>query len=194
MFRRERITRIVSVKSFYSEEYQKEGDAPKDTILEEELAKWIMENMPGIQAMAGFTAAEKVEKYLHDFPEDFKLAVDAVYLFVMTEKVTHYIQAVDLGASKYSLSVSKKSQYSEEVGLEATVEKVCSGKAKAERVEENLSKTKEDRVIGDIENVSRNNGEEVVGVKIMPIFTLLTKGVIKQVLQKAIILYLNRAS
>ena len=68
------ITRIVSFKSFYSEEYQKEGDAPKDTILEEELAKWIMENMPGIQAMAGFTAAEKVNKYLHDFPEDFKLA------------------------------------------------------------------------------------------------------------------------
>ena len=54
-------------------------------------------------------------------------------MFVMTEKVTHYIQAVDLGAAKYSLSISKKSKYSEEVGLEATVEKVCSGKAKAER-------------------------------------------------------------
>ena len=187
-------TRIVSFKPFYSEEYQKEGDAPKDTILEEELAKSIMENIPGIQAMAGFTAVEKVEKYLHDFPEEFKLAVDAAYLFVMTEKVTHYIQAIDLGAAKYSLSIIKKSKSSAAVGLEALVEDVGGGGTKAERKVENLNMVKADQMIGDIEHVSRNNGEQVVGVKIVPIFTLLTKGAIKHVLQKAIVLYLHRAS
>ena len=188
------ITRSITFKPFYSKEYQKEGEIPRDTFIEEELVKWIMDKIPETKSISGSTAAEKVEKHLQDFPKDFKKAVDAAYLFVKTERLTHYIEAIDLGAAKYTVSTCTTSKMVAKAGLEATVKKTGGGGARVEGTSETVNVRKEDQMIGDISTVSRNRGEEVVEFKIMPIFKLMMQKEIKQVLQKAIILYLNRES
>ncbi len=188
------VTRSITFKPFYSKEYQKEGEIPRDTFIEEELVKWIVEKIPDANDASGSTTIENVEKYLQDFPEDFDTAVDAAYLFVKTERLTHYIKAIDLGAAKYTLGSSSTSKSTASASLEATIKKTAGGGAKVNRTVESSNEMEQDQVIGDFENVSREHGEEVVGFDLMPIFALLTQGTIKQVLQKAIILYLNKES
>ena len=188
------ITRSVSFKPFCSAEYTKDYEHSNDSNLEQELCKWIVKQIPDMQAMPGTTLSDKVQMHLKEFPEDFDEVVAAAYLFVKTEKVTHYIQAIDLGAAKYSISTISKSRSSIGAGVEAGVDYIAGLKAKAKRSIKRSNKTSKHQLIGDIDNVSRGHGEDVVGFKIMPAFMLVEKGMVKRVLQKATLLYLDRAS
>lgn len=188
------ITRCVSFKPFCSAEYNKDGKPPEDSFLEKELCKWIVKQIPDIQAMPGTTLPDKVQMHLSEFPEDFDDVVAAAYLFVKTEKVTHYIQAVDLGAAKYSISTISKSRTSVGAGVEAGVDYIAGLGAKAKRSIRRSNKTSKHQLIGNIDSVCRGHGEDVVGFRIMPAFMLVEKGAIKRVLQKATLLYLDRAS
>ena len=188
------VTRCVSFKPFCSPEYHNEGELPEDSCLETELCKWIVKQIPDIKGMPGHTLSDKVQNHLLEFPVDFEDVVEAAYLFVKTEKVTHYIQAVDLGAARYSISTTCKARSSIGAGMEAGAEYIAGLGAKAKRSIRRSKKTSKHQLIGNMDDVSRGNGEDVVGFRIMPVFMLVERGAIKRVLQKATLLYLDRAS
>ena len=187
------ITRIIAFKPFLSKDYHEEDTPPGDSTVEEELAKWMTRAIPSIAHATGSCPVEKVEQYLEGNPEDFELAVNAAYQFIQTEKMTHYIQAIELGAAKYSLSITDGSNRSAGVNLEVEAFKAGVGTA-VDRSKESSNKISHDHMIGNIDTVSKNHGEVAVGIILRPVFTLVTKKAIRHVLQKASLYYLNRES
>jgi len=187
------ITRAIAFKPFLSKDYHEECTPHSDSSVEEELAKWMIKKFPSADSNTGLSAAEKVEQHLQNNPEDFELALSAAYEFVQSEGLTHYIQAIELGAAKYSLHITDKTKTVTGVNVELEAYQVGGGTG-IERSKESTSKASHGHMIGDINHVSKNRGEKVVGTTLRPVFTLVTKEVTKHALQKATLRYLNRES
>ncbi len=184
------ITRSIEFKPLY---FNTDRTERETLAIEKTLVDWIMEKIPNAMSASGSTAVEKLENHLLDNHEDFGVAVDAAYSFVTTEKMTHYIKAIKLGAIKYTLSKSctglPKSAASGKP--EATLAATNGGRAKTE---DSSSKIIDNKVIGDVQTASRNSGEKIVGFEICPIFSLVGHETLRQVIQTATIRYANRES
>lgn len=155
-----------------------------DSSFERELCEWLTQQIPEILSMPGTSLADRLHMYLMEFPDKVNDIVEKAYIFIKTERVTHYVSSVSLGAAEYSVSTSTKT---------------VSAGAKGEPQEAKKAKTKantvcKDHRIGDIDIVDRRKGEAVVGYEILPVYMLVRQESVKKVLQKAIKFYLERES
>ena len=102
-----KVTRVVSFKSFCSEEYHLTDSLDvEDSIFEREVCAWIMEEFPDVCSMSGESDAEQVQDYLTKFPDSIDKIIDSVFAFIKAEKVTHYISSITLGAIQYSVNTT----------------------------------------------------------------------------------------
>ena len=99
------------------------------------------------------------------------------YQFVRHFKITHYVSTVDLGALEYSVFSETEFNSTIKAGGSLGPEKIASLSAGSSRTSKSTRKVLEVKKIGKISNdgkVSRETHEEaVVGVKVLPIFTLV---------------------
>ncbi len=186
--------REVAFKPFCSNEYHDTSSVDvEDSKFENELCKYLVQEIPDIARYPGNTDAEKVQVYLLETTNK-SYAIDKVYLFVKTEKITHYISSISLGASKYSVSTFTKTGLTVGTKTGLGVELVAMGGIGGKRVKEKANMVSKDHVIGDIEAVQRRKGEAVIGYEILPLFTLCRQNELKKVIQEATKLYLERES
>lgn len=190
------ITRDVSFKPFYSKEYHSASSPDvEDSSFEREVCEWIVKQFPDASAMPGKTDAERVQAYLGKFPDMVDEVIETTYVFIKTERLTHYISSISLGAAEYSVSTMKKTKLSTGVRGEAGHDLVVKGGAGVKRSSEKSSEVSEKRQIGDISSVSRGgDGEAVVGFEILPVYMLVCQESVKKVVQKAVQFYLERES
>ena len=176
--------RTVSFKPFCSREYHPVG-APEvtDSTFERELCEWLTQQIPGILSMPGGSHSDRLHMYLMEFPDKEKAVVQEAYIFVKTEKVTHYISAISLGAAEYSVSINTSGGGNLSTGVSG--DKTTKAKANA------ICK---DHRIGDIDDVERRKGEAVLSYEILPVYMVVRQETVKKVLQKAIKFYLERES
>lgn len=168
-----------------------------DSSFDRELCEWLIQQIPSISSMPGETSADKLNMYLTEYPGEFNAVVEKAYIFVKTERVTHYVSSISLGASEYSVSTTTKTTVA--IGARAKAEVgshdvgVGAGVG-AKRSKEKANTTSKDHRIGDIDIVERRNGEAVVGYEILPVYMLIRQEAVKKVLQTAIKFYLERES
>lgn len=169
--------RTISFKPFCSREYHPVG-APEvmDSTFERELCEWLTKQIPGVLSMPGEFYSDRLHMYLMEFPDREKDVVQEAYIFIKTEKVTHYVSAITLGAAEYSVIAG---------GGDLSTAK----KSKAKEI--TLCKAHQ---IGDINSVERRKGEAVLSYEILPVYMLVRHEMLKKVLQKAIKFYLERES
>lgn len=169
-----KVTRVVSFKSFCSEEYHLTDSLDvEDSIFEREVCAWIMEEFPDVCSMSGESDAEQVQDYLTKFPDSIDKIIDSVFAFIKAEKVTHYISSITLGAIQYSVNTTMNSTIA-----------ICSC---SENDEQNLC-------VGDLSMVERGRGEAVIGYQILPVYMLVRQEAVKKAVQKAVQFYLERQS
>lgn len=189
------VTRVISFKPFSSREYQPAGALEsRDSNFESDLYEWLIQEIPKIRLMPGKTDAERTQMYLMEFPEQHDEIVEKAYIFIKTEKVTHYVSGISLGAAEYSVSTTTKTALT--VGAKAEVgnDFIATAGVGARRSKEKSNMTSKDHRIGNIDVVERGVGEAVVGYEILPVYMLLRQEAVKKVLQKAIKFYLERES
>ena len=186
--------RDISFKPFCSNAYHDVSSADvEDSQFENEISKYLIQEIPAIAEFPGSTDAEKVQTYLLETP-DKGLAVDKVYLFVKTEGITHYISGITLGAAKYSVSTYTKTALTIGSKGGVGVEFITKGGLGAKRGKEKTTIVSKDHSIGDIDAVRRGKGEAVIGYEILPLYMLTRQEELKKVLQEATKFYLERES
>ena len=187
--------RNVAFKPFGCKEYHEPNspDIP-DSNFEKDLCDWLIGQIPAVKSFPGRTDPERVQMYLLESPAKIDDAIHQAYLFVKTEKVTHYINALSLGAAVYSVITTTKTSLSVGAKGDVGTDLVASAGAGVKRSKEKTNVTSKDQRIGDIEVVERGKGEAVVGYEILPVYTLIRQEKLKEVVQKAIQLYLKRES
>ena len=189
------ITRTVAFKPFCSREYHDESSLEvEDSNFERDLGEWLVQEIPAIRSMPGNLTIDRLQMYLMEFPDKVDEVVEKAYTFIKTEKVTHYISAISLGGSEYSVSTTTKTALTVGAKGEIGTDLIASGGAGAKRTKEKAKTTSRDHRIGDINSVERGKGEAVVGYEILPLFMLVRQEAVKKMLQKAIKFYLERES
>lgn len=190
------VIRNVSFKPFCSRDYH-DGISRevRDCSFESELCEWIASQFPAVNKFPGNSPAERIQAYLNQTSDQFESMVHQVYLFVKTEGVTHYVSALSLGAAMYSVSVTNKTAVTAGVKTEVGNDLVGGVGAGVKRSKEKTTVVSKNQHIGNIEAVERGKeGEAVIGYEILPVYTLLRHEKLKEVLQRAIQLYLKRES
>jgi hypothetical protein len=192
------VTRIVSFKPFCSREYHPVG-APEvtDSTFERELCEWLSQQIPAILSMPGNSLADRVQMYLMEFTDKVEEVQHETYLFIKSEKVTHYVSSIYLGAAEYSVTGSTRSVVTVGGGVKGEVGTQDIGGAAAQGAKVTKEKTNmtcKDCRIGDIDIVERRKGEAVVGYEILPVYTLVCHESMKKIVQNAIKFYLERES
>lgn len=185
------VIRNVSFKPFFSKEY---FGLEADSNFEEELCEWLVGEIPVIKPPPGKTNADTLQTYLLENPNEFDSIVDKAYLFIKSERLTHYVSAINLGAAVYSVSTMSKTSLSVGAKAEIGTDLVATGGVGAKRSKERTTATSKDRHIGDIDIVERGKGEAVVGYEILPLFMLLRNEQVKKLMQVATKCYLDRES
>ena len=107
-----------------------------------------------------------------DFDERFEEIWGKTFIFIKTEKLTHYISSISLGAAQYSLSLQAKSSHGSESHLEG----------------------RDQHLGGDLDTVKRGEGEAVVGFEILPVHMLVRQEKVRDAVQTAVKHYLERES
>lgn len=188
--------RSVAFKPFGSKEYHDPNSQEiEDTNFERELCEWIVNQIPRVKSFPGKSLPERVQMYLLESPDKFEDVVHKCYLFVKSENITHYVSAISLGASVYSLTTATKNVLSVGVKGEVGTDMIAKGGLGLKRSKETANVTSNDYKIGDIETVERRGkGEAVIGYDILPVYMLLRQEKLKEALQKAIQYYLKRES
>lgn len=158
-----------------------------DSNFERELCEWLTQQIPEILSMPGTSLADRLHMYLMEFPDKVNDVVEKAYIFIKTEKVTHYVSSISLGAAEYSVSTSTKPAKGKLDTQDLSVNT-------AKRTEAKANTTCNDHLIGNINIVDRRKGEAVVGYEILPVYMLVRQETVKKVLQKAISFYLERES
>ena len=142
------------------------------------------------------TNAEKVQDYLQNNPSDFWNVVAKVYEFIKTEKITHYVSAIDLGAAAYSISIIRRRCCKRIAKLEAGVENLAGGGGGMSSNSERNQERVRDHCIGNLKAVEYGRGEGVIGYELLPVFKLICSEHVKiqEAVQRAIQFYLRRCS
>lgn len=175
---------------------------------EEILSSWILNEIQAKQA----TSKKKSEEFtkrltkeaittnlktylnskdLHDENEANKI-VEMCTDFVRSFGVTHYVNSITLGASEHS--VMTKAEYARSRMAAASVNALQQVSAQASvKASQKVTRSSMDKTcIGTIvdKKVERGKGEAVIGIKVLPVNSLIHKSrVLKLALQKALIDY-----
>ena len=155
-----------------------------------------MREFPESALQEGNTCEDKVNNYLRSNQEGFNCILAKIYHYVKTNKLTHYVSTIELGALKYSLSVTKKCCCIRRTKGEAGVDYLAGVGAGACANRERNQAVKKVHCIGNMDEVHSGKGEAVIGYELSPIFWLVCHRhrEIKRVLQRAIFYYLKRNS
>ena len=189
------ITRIVSFKPFSSRDYHAATSPDvEDSNFEGDLCEWLVQEIPNIRSMPGRVDGDRLQMFLMEFPDRVEEVVEKIYVFIKTEKLTHYISSISLGAVEYSVSTTTRSTLSAGSGAGIGNDFVAGGGAGTKGVREKSVKTSRDQRIGDLGVVARGKGEAVVGYEILPVYTLVRQEAVKKAVQKAVKFYLERES
>ena len=153
---------------------------------EETLSKWILKR---INDRAGVNTSEKdpfkgrpvemLREYLSKASkEEAALVVDDCSEFISSFGVTHYVSSITLGASEHT--VMTESDYSRMIkeGFDLSVASVGSVKQKMSTKSKTSKSSTRSQLLGKIveDKVDRgSNNEAVIGIKILPIHSLIHK-------------------
>lgn len=169
--------------------------ATKESKFEETLCRHLIQMIPEIDSEPGSSSAEKVEQYLISKPDDFEKVLMRVYKYIKSEKITHYISGIDLGAAVYSISTSKNRLKCRLFQAEVGMEYLAGLGGGVEFQQEKKHHQRKKHVIGNLLNLRRGKGEGVIGYSILPLFTLVCDEhrEIKRVLRLATCFYLDKS-
>ena len=176
------------------QDIDKNGILPDDAF-QEKLYEWFTQHIPSCNSKSG----KEVESILTSSRTKFNSFLDAAYIFVRTEGITHYINQIDLGAIKYTLSTKSSCSISSMAGAKINVPSIGGGGANVDSSDSQITIKSTEKVIGKIGAdgsivVRPGKGEAVVGYKLLPISTLITNREIREVVQEAVFKYMNKSS
>ena len=125
---------------------------------------------------------------------ELKLIISACSEFVEHFRTTHYVSAIRLGAAEYR--VLTEQEYYFKVGLAGSfgLEKVANGSGGGSFMSKKTRKASDTRTIGCIQDgsVERGSyGEAVVGIKILPISSLVRLQFLQLALEKALVRFVE---
>ena len=186
----------MSFKPYTSKGSYRPDTVPElyDSDFEERFSRYLIQEMPAIESVAGDTCADKVQKFFDDNLVQFDQALVKTLKYIKTERITHFISGIDLGAAIYSISTSKDKLKSKNAEFEIGQEYLAGigGGMKSEKEEQHRQKRKHS--IGEMKLLKRGRGEGVIGYSIQPLFRLVSDEhvQIKKLLQKSIRFYLDR--
>ena len=128
-----------------------------------------------------------------DFDKRFEEIWEKAFIFIKTEKLTHYISSISLGAAEYSMST--KSKFSFGAGVKGSGGKAAKGSAgMGSSKSEEKSNQRDQHIGGDLDTVKRGEGEAVVGFEILPVHMLVRQEKVRDAVQTAVKHYLERES
>ena len=164
------------------------GSELYDSDFEERFSRYLIQEIPNIESVAGDTSADKVRKFLDENPLRFDEALKKTHRYIKTKRITHYISGIDLGAAVYCISTSKEKLGSTKAELEVGQEYLAGIGGGVKSVRERRHRQKRKHCIGEIDGKRKG----VVGYNLQPIFELVTHEQIKKLLQQSIMFYLDR--
>lgn len=167
-----------------------------DSDFDKNLCKRLTEAIPEIKLCEGESETDKVLQYLNedDKSDKFKLVVHEAYIFLKSEKITHYISAIYLGAAEYSISKTKETAISLGGGIDIDLRSLVGVGGGGNFSNIKTTKESNQQKFGKIGIVKRGVGENVVKYKTMPVSKLSHHEMLCKVLKEAVKSYLERAS
>ena len=136
--------------------------------------------------------AREIEEYLNKGESNYKEIVRRMLKFIQYERITHYIQSIDMGAASYYKCTQKQSKLSGGGGAGISVPKVGSLEAKVQALSESGVRVVKQDDLGILDGHTVKQ-ETTVNYDIMPIDTLLDPDYKKtrEALQEAIREYIE---
>ena len=171
---------------------------------EERLARWILDHLqddeshPKLESHISLEAISGSEQPLeelahilkHGSRNDFKLIAKYCDAFVNNFRITHYVNAIELGAAEYRILTEEEYQTALGVAGSFGIDKLASVVTRQDfsvKKKKHASDLKQIGRIGENGTVDRGSyGEAVVGVKIKPITTLVKMKFLNVALDKAL--------
>lgn len=171
----------------------------EERMYEKGLCKWLASATA--LPRQGFSSDEAIiKKYLDEDNEDhYRLIVAKVYEYVSREScgITHYIASVDVGATRYSVSIAADIQTSAQLNLKAEQALIGGGGAGIDATRTSFRKM-EDNIcipgIVDYDEVKYGVGEGVVDYTARPIHTLIKQTKLRGIVKKVTALHLESTS
>ena len=203
--RRQAIPSSLAYDTSEEESYRDVADAQCDLTFEERLAKWILERLrykEEVEGRLGDHEEEATGNPLDDLAaviqksttEQLKTILSACREFVQYFRVTHYVSAIELGASEYR--VLSETEYFSRIktggtfGLEALANVAISQSASWKKTKKASDLKRIGRIVYDL--VQRGTYDEaVVGVSIQPICSLVRLRYLQLTLKKALLEYVD---
>ena len=179
---------------------------------EERLAQWILDHLqhdeshPKLESHISLEAISGSEKPLeelahilkHGSRADFKLIAKYCDAFVNNFRITHYVNAIELGAAEYRILTEEEYQTALGVAGSFGIDKLASVVTRQDfsiKKKKHASDLKQIGRIGENGTVDRGSyGEAVVGVKIKPITTLVKMKFLNVALEKALLKFVDSQS
>lgn len=200
--------RMDPTPEFHSHEdeaaaHQVESHTSSQTLprFEEAISAWILKEIcdrKGLKADKNEAGMKEnsvtfLNKYLQDASkEEISLIVDDCSEFIRSFGVTHYVSSIVLGASEHT--VMTESEYSTIVkeGCNVSAAQIASAQQKLSLKSKSSKTTSAKQYLGKMvdDKVERNSGDEaVIGVKVLPIHSLIHNQLIRLALHRAITEY-----
>lgn len=185
------ITRTFQFKSFQSDCQQ--------TAFDKIFCKKFIESFPEVEQKDGHTDEEKISTYLSDIEDDkssYDNALEVAFdnLMVNGFTITHYVSAIRLGASRYTVNRTNKTETTATVdGNIDVVEGIGIGGG-LERNKIKIFNESSEKNIGHIDEVEIGNGEALVEYDILPVSVFFSQKKVKELINEAILLHIKSAS
>lgn len=176
----------------------------QDDKFQEELYGWFFKHIPDCNGIEGdsSTIYSKVGEVLASATKkNINAFIEAAYVFIKTEGITHFVHQIDLGAAKYILTSTSSKSSSKKGGAAISVPGTGSAGAGAESSDSSTTIESSEQTIGKI---GRNGevvvapgdkrSEGVIGYSLLPISYLIQDDKMKTVVQEAVLKYIAKAS
>ena len=165
---------------------------------EHDFCKWFLQEFPDARKQEGSTPEDKVQEYIcmcNSQGSGLDSIMEGVYDYIKGLRITHYISAIELGACKYSLTLSKTRCQIQRMKHEIGQEYLAGLGVGIENKTSRTDQTSKVLCIGDIDSVN-TTGEAMTRYNLLPLFTLVCREhkEIKKILQMAICYYLKKSS
>lgn len=146
---------------------------------EQRLSEWILEKLKPDKEVSSKPTSELADFISDSNEQQKKLVLLYCYQFVRHFKITHYVSTIDIGALEYTVSTETEFNMTIGGGGSLDPKKIVSLSAGSSRTSKSGQRALEVKRIGKISDhgkVGRGTHEEaVVGLKVLPLFTLVRK-------------------
>lgn len=175
-----------------------------DDKFQEELYSWLIKQIPdckGIERDPSSMYSKVGQVLASATKKKFNAFIEAAYVFIKTEGITHFVHQIDLGAAKYILtSISSKSS-TKKGGATISVPAGGSAGGGAESSDTTTTIQSSEQKIGKVgfnDEVVVIPGDEssegVIGYSLLPISYLIKDDKMKTVVREAVLKYMDKAS